>query len=750
MKYLYSWIRDYYKAESSVQETAETLVGLGSEVENDDFADIDENIIAVKITKIEPHPNADRLRLATVSDGGEEVRIVCGAPNIEVGQIVPMAKVGSKIGGVEITEVEIRGVKSVGMLCSDRELGLGDDHTGIRILPCEVKSGTKIKDYLKADVVLDLEITPNRGDLLSHYGIARDLSAKSGKIISKEDISLSEGGGKATDAITVDSKTKLCPLYLARVIKGVKIAPSPDWLQARLVGVGTKPINNVVDVTNYIMLDLGHPMHAFDASKIACNKIEIREIKKDTDVITLDGEARVLLSGMMVIADGERPVAIAGVMGLQNSEVEAGTADIILEAAVFDRKSIRKTRRLLGIQTEASYRFERGVDEAGVQYAIDKAAKLIQEIAGGEILEGIVQAGDVKSRKEIAIEHEKIGSLLGFSIAEGRINEILVSLGFEIVGDRVLVPLWRHDIEIWQDLAEEVGRIQGLEKIEPIELPRGDFAKKFDFYKKEMIKDYLVDLGLDETINYTFLSEPDVSAAQIDASNLAEVENPVQEENRYLRNSLVPGLLKAISRNPSFDDIEIFEIGKVFSKDEEWTSFAIACAGRGARKAGEIVQRVCEKFQLAREDFDIFEISGFDLGRFKVKKPTVYIAEVNLDVVFGKNELKAGDLNRDSSVVNYRPISKFPPVKRDLAFVVNVGVSADDIRGEIKNVSSKAILVELFDEFISDKLGNDKKSVAFHVWLEDEEKTLQDNEAEQEVKKIIDALGKKFGAELRN
>jgi len=281
-------------------------------------------------------------------------------------------------------------------------------------------------------------------------------------------------------------------------------------------------------------------------------------------------------------------------------------------------------------------------------------------------------------------------------------------------------------------------------------LGRGDFAKKSDFYKKEMIKDYLVELGLDETINYTFLSELDVASAQIDTANLAEVENPVQEENRYLRNSLVPGLLKAVSHNPSFDDIEIFEMGKVFSKDDEWTSFAIACAGKGARKAGEIVERICKRFQLSKEDFDIFEISGFDLGRFKVKKPTVYLAEANFDIVLGKSKFEVEDLSDNGDNIKYRPISKFPPVKRDLAFVVNVAVSADDMRGEIKNVSSRTILVELFDEFISDKLGDDKKSVAFHVWLEDEEKTLQDGEAEQEIKKIISALDKKFGAELRN
>lgn len=750
MKYLYSWLKDYYKTDDSVEQTANALIGLGSEVENDDFADIDENIIAVQIVKIEPHPNADRLRLATIFDGDKEVRLVCGAPNIEVGQIVPMAKVGSRVLDFEIEEAEIRGVKSPGMLLSPRELGISKDHRGVYILDDSCVVGRGVSKLLKRDSVLDLEITPNRGDLLSHFGLARDLAANKGVSISKEKIMLNEASQGSSDFISVESKTKLCPLYLARVVRGVKIGPSPDWLQQRLLAVGAKPINNVVDITNYVMLDLGHPMHAFDAGKISSNKIEIHETKKDIDVVTLDGEARVLLSGMMVIADGEKPVAIAGVMGLKNSEVDEQTTDIVLEAAVFDRKSIRKTRRLLGIQTEASYRFERGVDDEGTQYAIDKAAKLIQEVSGGEILKGVVQAGEVKSSKEIPIEYDKIDKLLGVTVGRGKIVEILTSLGFQIAGDKAIVPSWRHDIEIWQDLAEEVGRIYGLGRIEPKELPRGDFAKKSDFYKKEVIKDYLVELGLDETINYTFLSEPDVASAQIDSNNLAEVENPVQEENRYLRNSLVPGLLKAVSHNPSFDDIEIFEIGKVFSKDDEWTSFAIACAGKGARKSNEIIELVCRKFKLPKESFDISEISGFDLGRFKVKKPVVYIAEANLDTIIERGEFGAPDLETTSKDVKYRSISKFPPVKRDLAFVVDVGVSTDKICEQIKSVSKNAILVELFDEFVSDKLGDDKKSVAFHIWLEDESKTLQDSEAEQEINKIINALDKKFGAELRN
>lgn len=748
MKYSVSWLKEYLKTDKSPSELGEVLVSLGSDVEeSSSFPNIDNKIIAVKITKIEPHPNADKLRLPTVFDGEKEITIVCGAPNIEVSQVVPLAQVGTKIGDIEIGEAEIRGVKSTGMLCSERELGLSDDHEGIRILPDDTELGTKVKDILGKDQVLELEITPNRGDLLSHFGLARDLAAKFGEKLQKSELKVEEN---FQSEIKVDLRSEKCPLYLAREVKGVKIAESPDWLKEKLMAVGAKPINNVVDVTNYIMLDLGQPLHAFDKNKIANEKIEVKEIEQEMDVVTLDGEARALLPEMLGIWDGEKPIAVAGVMGLGNSEVTAETTDIVLEAAVFDRRSIRKTAKLLSLKSEASARFERGIDAEGTAYALDKAAEIIAEIAGGEVSSLVKAEKKFQEKKEMTIEYEKINNYADLQLSNEEIDRILESLGFEIKEGRATVPSWRHDIAIWQDLAEEVYRINGLEKIKPEPLSEMQKPAPSDYYKKEKIKDYLVEQGLDEAISYTFLSDADILAAKLDASDLLEVANPVQEENRYLRNSLIPGLLKAVAKNPSFDDIEIFELGTVFSKTEEWMSLGIVSSGKSARKIEKIVDLLCGRFGFDKNAFNVYEIEQEELKRFKIKKPYVMIAEAKIDDLIKDGQFDDLALTLKKEKLFYRPISKFPPAKRDLAFIVDTSVSTDEVKKEILELADTAVLVELFDEFESDKLGAGKKSVAFHVWLEDEKRTLSDKEADEIVSRIIDGLKYKFGASLRN
>ena len=390
MKYSYKWLKEYYKTSDSVEKTGELITKLGSEVESiSGSASVDAGIIAVKINKIIKHPNADRLQLATVSDGKKEITVVCGAQNIEEGQIVPYAKPGVKLIDLEVEEIEIRGVKSPGMLLSERELGISDDHEGIKILDENTKLGTSVVKVLSPDRIIEAEITPNRGDLLSHFGLSRDLSAASGKILDKPELEIKESDTKAEREISVEVKSEKCSLYTARVIKGVRVGQSPQWLKDRLVVCGINPVNNVVDVTNYIMLDLGHPLHAFDAKKVVGSRIIVDEVKKEQEVVCLDGKSRPLMPGILCIYDDKSPIAIAGVMGLQCSEIDDQTKDVILEAAVFDRKSVRKTAKLLNIKTEASYRFERGVDDRGTSYAIKKAAKMIAEIAGGEILSGV-------------------------------------------------------------------------------------------------------------------------------------------------------------------------------------------------------------------------------------------------------------------------------------------------------------------------------------------------------------------------
>lgn len=748
MRYLYSWLKEYHDFGKSPEELAEVVTSLGTEIESVEGAQIDEKIIVAKILEVKPHPNADRLQIAKIKTGNDELEVVCGAPNIEVGQLVPFAPIGTKLNDLEVREAEIRGVKSPGMLLSERELGRGESHEGIKILD-NVEIGERVSKYLKSDAALEAEVTPNRGDLLSHFGLARDIAALK-ECLEKPVLQLKESDTKASDFVSVEIKSEKCPLYLARVICGVKIGPTPADLKERLEACGAKSINNVVDATNFAMLDLGHPLHAFDANKIEDHKIIVSEIEQETEVETLDGTPRALLPEMMVICDSKRPVAIAGVMGLKNSEVDDETTDIILEAAVFDPKSIRKSAKELALQTEASYRFERGVDAVGTKYAIDKAAKMIQELAGGEILQGVVQAGEVEKPHEVKVEYARINDLAGVEYQKEEVDKVLTDLGFKIKDGLAEVPSWRHDIFAWEDLVEEVIRMLGLERIKLAPLSKSTPPEPTDYFKKEKIKDFLIKQGLDEVISYSFLSNADVVVAKIDPKDLVEVANPVQEENRYLRNSLIPGLLKNIAKNPSFDDIEIFEIGNVFLKEKEETNLAIVTSGKSARKVGEILKSFCEKFGVPEADFKVYDIDREELKRFKIKKPNVSVAEASLGEILPKLKFENLDLKVEESSIQYREVSKFPPVKRDLSFIVDEKIALDDIKKEILNATKYAFLVEAFDEFKDKRFGEGKKNVAYHIWLQDLQKTMSDKTADEEISKIVKTLKEKFQADLRS
>jgi len=748
MKYLYSWLKEYHDFKQSPEELAEIIVSLGTEIESLK-SQIDEKIIVAKIIEVKNHPNADRLHIARISDGKKELEVVCGAPNIEAGQLVAFAQVGTKIGDFEIKKAEIRGVESPGMLCSERELGISDEHEGIKILE-NVEIGEKVSKYLSTEVVLEAEVTPNRGDLLSHIGLARDIGAYNKSKLDVPKIDLDQSDKKASDELGVEIKSDKCDLYCARVIKGVKIGPSPDWLKEKLIAVGAKPINNVVDITNFIMLDMGQPMHAFDGKKIKSGKIVICDIDKEMDVETLDGIKRALLPGMLAICDSNDPIAVAGVMGLGNSEIDDQTTDIVLESAVFNRKSIRKTAKLLSLVSEASYRFERGVDAGLTQLALDKAAKMIQELAGGEIYSGIVKSGDVPRHDPVKLDYKLINDLSGAKFEENDVDAILNNLGFEIDGEMVKIPTWRHDIHDKEDFVEEIIRIVGLNKIKPEPLKSGSTPAPSDYFKKEKIKDLLAGDGLTEALNYAFLSDTDVVAAKIDPADLVEVANPVQEENKYLRNSLIPLLLKNVAKNPSFDDIEIFEIGQIFTKENESTSLAIVTSGKSARKAKDVVDNLCKHLHVSGEGFKLYDIDRDELQRFKIKKQSVSVAQVNLAQILKEAKFENLEIEADDSDIVYNRVSKFPPVKRDLSFIVEVKIQLDEIRKEILQTSPKAFLVEAFDEFADKRFGDNKKNVAFHVWMQDLDKTLSDQEADDQISKIIESLKQKFSADLRS
>lgn len=742
MKILLSWLKDYIDLDLSTSLLVEKLNLTGTEVESVTEA-LDERVIVAKIKKINKHPNADRLQIATVFDGEKNLTVVCGANNIHEGQIAPLAQIGAKLGDVEIKRSEIRGVESEGMLCAQDELGLGDDHSGIIDLPKDYEVGKTLNYYMSKDATLELEITPNRGDCLSHVGVAREIAAFTDQVLVKKPVSLPMSSTNVKDALTVEIEDlALCPQYMARVIEGVKIAPSPQWLCDRLIAIGQKPINNIVDATNYIMYDLGQPLHAFDAEKIENKKIIVRSAKARESIVTLDGAER-KLNGALVIADAKKPIAIAGIMGGKNSEVTEGTTKIILESAEFDRKSIRKSKKDLDLTTEASYRFERGIDSGGVEYALNKAVALIKEIAGGAILSGIASDGKRPGASKVKIEYKKINNLCDLELGEAEINKFLKNVGFAIEKDEAIVPLWRHDIEAWQDLTEEVARLYGYNKIDPIPVPQSALPKKSDFYCKEALKNVLINFGFSEVINYPYLSETDVKKLKLDDKKLLEIASPIQPENKYLRQSLMPGLLKSIAKNPSFDQVFIFEIGRVFNQGKESTHLAIAAAGRNAKEAAEKINASGIGIKMAELAKDI-------LNAYKIRKPVVYFVEVDLSGIMLKFTEKELYLSGSKKKIIYHPVSKFPSVTRDLAFIVNKSIKTELIEQEISIISDSINRVELFDEFASDKLGVGNKNIAYHIYLQKMERTMTDVEAELIVKEIIKKIEKQFKAKLRS
>lgn len=614
-------------------------------------------------------------------------------------------------------------------------------------------SGTLVEavnQYLDSDAIFELEITPNRGDCLSHLGVAREIAAILNQTIKNFKIESDNQKSEKKLEVKIEDN-ELCSQYFAQVITGIKVQDSPQWLKNRLMALGQKPINNIVDITNYIMFDLGQPLHAFDYAKISGNKIIIRKSKNEK-IKTLDGSERALNDKMLVIADTEKPIAIAGVIGGANSEVEASTTDIILEAAEFKMQSVRKTSKQLDVSTEASYRFERAIDSGLVEIALQKAAQMIHEIAGGKICEQYFDGAKPK-KQSIDIDYRNINELLGLNLDEKEIDDILNSLGFEIHDGQCVIPLWRHDVNIWQDLAEEVGRIYGLAKIKSIDPSRDLAPKKSTYFYKEYLKDLLINIGLSEAMTYPFLSENDLNVAKLSTQNLLEVSNPTQKDNKYLRSSLIPGLLKAVAKNPAFDQVFLFEIGNVFSENDETTKLAIVVSGKNAKAAIEdAISKLIDITNLSRTNFKINELSRDDLVRYKIKKPVTYAIEVDIDQIFQKMDIddKKLEFKTENSNIKYRQVSKYPAVVRDIAFIVDEGIDSAIIEKGITDSSSEVLLIEKFDEFSSSKFGDNKKNVAYHLWFQNIDKTITDDEIEKVMKRIISKIEKQFNAKLRS
>ena len=749
MKFTYNWLKQYVDFTWTPQELAEKLTFAGIEVENITTVGGGalQQVIVCQILSSEKHANADKLSVCRVTDGTAERQIVCGAKNYKVGDKVPLALPGVTLpNGMTIKEAKLRGVDSQGMLCSAKELGLAEDVDGLLILPADTVVGGKLSDALGGmDTVFDIEVTPNRPDWLSVIGIAREISALTGNPIRLPEVTVQESGDSVEKLTSVKVEAPdLCPRYTARVIRGVKIGPSPAWLKQTLEKVGLRSVNNVVDVTNYVLFECGHPLHAFDYNMLADHRIVVRRATKGEAFVAIDGTKHELTGEMLVIADAKRAVALAGVMGGKESEINDQTTDVLLESAWFLPSSIRKTSKQCGLSSDSSYRFERGADIGGVIWASDRTAQLIQQLAGGQVARGIVDAlAKPIEKRRVRCRYAQVNRLLGIEVPAETVKKVFGGLSLNVVtsdanGCEVEVPTFRVDLEREADLIEEVCRIHGVDKIPAKMQPAYAAVSKFDAQWDVLarVRQILTALGFHEAQNQTLVSEGDL-----------KLQNPLNADQHALRSSLIPGLLTNLRTNVSRHqfDVKLFEIGRVFASDgKESLRLALALTGRREPHSWETSVREAklDTFDVKGALEEVGETLGIPVSVAVQQIPpaqakkldlrdAVYVAEVELAPL-----LAGGERER-----TFRELPKFPAVVRDVALVVDEDVPHGDVLAAIlKNRNKVLERVELFDIYRGSSIPTGKKSMAYSLTFRAPDRTLTDTEvngAHEQVKRSI-------------
>lgn len=807
MRVSYKWLKELVDVPATPEELAEKMTMSGVAVENIEYLGQGiEKVVTGRLEKIDKHPNADKLVVCQVNAGtAENIQIVTGAPNVREGQVVPVALVGAHLpGGTKIKRSKLRGVESSGMLCSGQELGMDEDSlpeeskSGILILSSDTPLGLDIKDILSLnDTILELELTPNRSDCLSMFGVAREVKAVLGSELHLPKIENTMEQGDLYKHLTINiDDTELSHRYIGRMVKNIKIAPSPQWMQQKLQAAGVRPINNIVDVTNYVMMELGQPLHAFDFDKIADNTIIVRRAEQGEHITTLDDTDRKLTEDMIVIADPRKAVAIAGVMGGQYSEVTADTNTILIESAHFDGASVRRTSRALGLRSEASSRFEKGIDKNGCLLAANRACQLIEEIGAGEAVPGFVDENPAPYQPVVVkLRYSSVRRLLGIDIPPTTIKNIMERLGFslqEIGGElRVEIPSNRMDITIEADLVEEIARLYGYNKI-PTTLPEGATTqgKLTEIqYFDGVVKDVLTNCGLSEVITMSFTNPKVLDMINVpDNSSLREVvtiQNPLSEEQRILRTSLIPGLLDVLARNISRKNLNvaIFESGLVFHSvageqlPMETPTIAMALTGETtgnwqykARKVDfydlkGTVETLLKSVGVDHYSFvaegeepyfhpgrtAIIEVAGQPVGIIGEIHPVVqenynlpdrvYLAQINTNLLRQKSTF----------IRKYYALPKYPAVMRDMAFVVKSTITADQMADIIRETGGKLLKeIKIFDVYQGKQIKAGYKSVAFSLLYQAEDRTLTDEEVNGLHDRIEKKIAEKIGAELRS
>lgn len=813
MKISYNWLKDYLECDLSPEQVAEALTSIGLEV--DALEQVEEipgglaGVIVAEVVECVEHPDSDHLHITKINTGEPELlQVVCGAPNVAAGQKVLLATVGTVLGDdFKIKKSRIRGVDSYGMLCAEDELGIGNSHDGIMVLEPEAVVGTAAKDYLHlaTDAVIEIGLTANRVDAASHIGVARDLYAylKLNNIPCKLKLpsvdSFREGEGEAVP-VEVPA-TEGAPRYSATTIKGVKVAPSPEWLQKKLLSIGLRPINNVVDITNFVLMELGQPLHAFDRAKIAGDRIVVRWAEEGEKFVTLDGVERTLSSSDLMIADAHKPMCLAGVFGGEDSGVTDSTTDVVLESAYFNPVSIRKSSKRHGLKTDAAFRYERGADPLVIEYAAKRAASLICEIAGGEIV-GKIQQVDSKDirKKEIELDYDRIQKFIGKNIGRDIIESILSDLQYEFVqknenGSIVLAPSYMIDVYRECDVVEEILRIYGYNNIE---LPSGvrmsvNATEKPDPETvRNSVSNFLAANGFVETMNNSLTkSEYYSNLSTFPENKCVRILNPLSSDLNVMRQTLLLNGLEVIAYNINrqINTIKIFEYGSVYAFKEGMDGNTLESYEESQRYAMFMTGPSEKSWRAEAAKGSYFQLKGYlelllkrygaDLNSFGYEAaPSDLFSEGLVYLMPGTGEQLAvmGTVNPKlartfgikqpvfaleiswpllftlikRNKIRYRELPKFPEVRRDLAILIDENVTYAELRQAAFKAGKKLLKnVGLFDVYRGDKIPAGKKQYAMSFVLQDLEKTLTDSDVEKFMSKILGSFQHLFGATLR-
>ena len=791
MKIPYSWLKDYAEVNVDPHTLGDKLTLSGSALEEVIIqGDNIKNVVTCKIKKIEKHPDADRLSVCQVDIGTEEIQIVTAATNMKEQDIVPVALHKSILAdGTEIKKGKMRGVVSNGMFCSEEELGIAGDEPvhGLMILPADAPIGMDIKEYLGLNkAILDFEITSNRPDCLSIVGMARETAATLRTSYKMPNFNYeAKCSSNINDELKVEVKDELCRRYMAKGVKNVKVKPSPGWMQERLLEAGVRPINNIVDITNFVMLELGQPMHAFDARQIESKTIVVERALDGEKFTTLDEIERELDSSILMIKDASKSVAIAGIMGGLNSEIQDDTTEVIFESANFEGTNIRVSSKKLNLRSESSSRFDKDIDPNLAKLAIDRACALICELGCGEVMEGTIDVyNSVKEESSITVDSKWINKFLGTDISKEEMKEALDSLDLKtkLNGDdlNITIPTFRIDIDIKEDIAEEVARIYGYDKI-----PTTIFkvaTEREPKYKNDILTDVVIETmigsGVNQSISYSFVSPKVFDKVNIPADsklrNVVKIKNPLGEDYSVMRTTTLPSIMESLGRNYSRnnDYVRLFEIGRTYIPNEDQTKLPTEKNVLTIGIYGDcdyldlkgIVENVIDglgitKAKYVRESENpsyhpgktaSLMVRNKKVGVFGEIHPDVtesygidvdcYVAELDLDVLF----------EASSTTKTYKPLPKFPAVTRDIALLCDDSILVAEIEETIRKAGGNLVeKVQLFDIYKGAQIPEGKKSIAYAIAYRDEKKTLEDKDIAKVHDKILKALEHKLGAVLR-